>query len=178
MQVTINIEARRAYILGNTYPIKDQLKNAGAHWDADRKAWWISSAKSDAIASLISSPAAATAQQTDRLDYDRKHILGRAKYSGHSYYLVGEGSNDRGSWVRLMFRDGSKTFFKAAGEVEIARYQSVKTLDDLRAYAERMKQEQADGECHCRYHDRSDCTCPGFCRVHFDGCEYCGCEND
>lgn len=56
--VTTERVGRRTYMRGNTYPIKDALRNAGAHWDPEQKAWWIGSdAKAQELAQL--SPAAA-----------------------------------------------------------------------------------------------------------------------
>ena len=41
-QITIEKTGRRYYLQGNTYPIKDQLRAAGAHWDREERAWWTS----------------------------------------------------------------------------------------------------------------------------------------
>jgi hypothetical protein len=31
----------RVFIGGNTYPVREQLKELGATWDADKKGWWV-----------------------------------------------------------------------------------------------------------------------------------------
>lgn len=40
MTISIETQGRRHYLRGDTYPIKDALRAAGAHWDAEAKAWW------------------------------------------------------------------------------------------------------------------------------------------
>jgi hypothetical protein len=40
--VQVTKEGRRYYLSGNTFPIKDKLRAAGAHWDRDRSSWWTS----------------------------------------------------------------------------------------------------------------------------------------
>lgn len=40
MHITIETVGRRHYVLGNTYPIRAELRSAGCKWDAERKAWW------------------------------------------------------------------------------------------------------------------------------------------
>lgn len=41
--VTLERVGRRTYFVGNTFPIKDLIRNSGGHWDGDRKQWWIGS---------------------------------------------------------------------------------------------------------------------------------------
>lgn len=57
MNIQISSEGRRHYLTGNTYPIKDQLRSAGAHWDRDRGAWWTS--KRDVAESFLAAASAA-----------------------------------------------------------------------------------------------------------------------
>lgn len=57
LSITTSRIGRRTYIRGATYPIRDTLRNAGAHWDADEKAWWIGDdAKAQAIATAHAVP--------------------------------------------------------------------------------------------------------------------------
>lgn len=59
MAVTIEKTGSRIYFTGNTFAIKDQLKKLGAHWDADRKQWWIGAAKradAEALVASLSAP--------------------------------------------------------------------------------------------------------------------------
>jgi len=43
--IEVKKEGRRYYLLGNTFPYKDDLRGFGANWDPQRRAWWISSMK-------------------------------------------------------------------------------------------------------------------------------------
>lgn len=170
---------QRVYVTGNTYAIKDALRAAGCHWDGDRRAWWIGAKKRAAVDHLLNAPLpAAEDVEAARLKRDRDNILGTAKYDGKTYYVVGRGTNDRGEWVRLMFRDGRKTFFKPLAEVEIVKtYRRAQTLEGLQEFAERRKREQETGVCECWCHRSASCTCDaGFCSFHHDGCDSCGCE--
>ena len=138
---------RRSYIVGETYSVRTALRDAGAHWDPGRKAWWLGkAADAQALVERYAPRAAAAAakrdeqsdeqRKADLLARDRDAILGRATRNGHTYYLVGQGTGDRGPWVRLLYRDGSRTTFAPADEVQItARYQRPRTLTELQAYA-------------------------------------------
>lgn len=103
-------------------------------------------------------------------------VRGKAIYKGHTYYLVrtweGERDGQRVSRVLLAFRDGSKTFWSDRSATQIlSTYQHPRTIRELRAYAEKMKNNNGCPVC-AKY-----CTCDrGFCRHHHDGCEACGAE--
>jgi len=171
MSISAQRNGRRTYIQGKTFPFRDQLRAAGCHWDADAKAWWIGDhdAALALVAKLVTEKPADEPTDSERLERDCSAILGRATYQQRAYYLVGQGENDRGPWVRLLFRDGSKTFFRPAHDVRIdALYASPRSLRDLRAYAEQMKNARDIGACEC-----DDCRgrCPA-CR-----CEpHCVCK--
>jgi hypothetical protein len=60
--ISIEKQGRRYYLVGNTYPVKDSLRDAGAHWDRDRGAWWTS--KSD-VAEQFAARATEIAQQRE-----------------------------------------------------------------------------------------------------------------
>jgi hypothetical protein len=171
---------QRIYLVGDTYAIKSALKAAGCHFDGERRQWWIGAKKRASIETLLQRQPERSADDVaaERLKRDRENILGRAECDGQSYYLVGRGSGERGAWVRLMPRDGSKTFFKPASEVEIVKtYQRPQTLNGLREFAERRRREQETGVCECWCHRSHQCTCDaGFCAFHHDGCDSCGCE--
>jgi hypothetical protein len=40
MQLSIESAGRRHYVRGDTYPLRERLRAAGAHWDAEARAWW------------------------------------------------------------------------------------------------------------------------------------------
>ncbi len=175
MELTTRRAGRRTYFDGDTFSARKSLRDAGAHWDPAERAWWVGD---DAKARALVAEVVTTDPADARLECDRGHILGRATYHDRSYYLVGEGESERGEWVRLMFTDGSKTFFTQRSEIEIVKiYRSMMSLADLREFAARRARERKTGICECACHDNLECECPRYCPVHFDGCSRCGCEN-
>lgn len=138
MTVSVTIEkiGRRYYFVGNTFPIKDQLRDAGAKWDAERKQWW--TGKAD-IAQQLSGDVQAQ-DPDDGLD---KRVVGRAQYKGKSYYVVWHGRTRSGEHAaKLCFRDGTKEFW--ANEIDELRitkeYRDARSIRSLQEYAEQAKQ--------------------------------------
>ena len=191
--VALEKVGRRVYVRGNTYPIKGELRSAGAKWDPEQKAWWIGSSKRAAIESVVSSGASAS-HVAPRRDVEAPGtdatVAGRARYKGRTYYVAGRVSRGRTHWddgveaiqsrdgqrILLYFRDGSRQFWAASSDVEILRgYQRPTTIARLREYAEQRKAEDR-GEAECPVCARH-CTCgTSFCHHHHDGCDRCGAE--
>lgn len=182
-QITVEKVARRHYIVGNTYPIKDRLKAAGCKWDNERKQWWTAKAE---VAAQIASIEIADAQpkRDETVDLDAAVVRGRALYKGKPYYVLAESrdraqdhNHDYDHSAKLCFRDGSRVFWaKTSNGLQIvARYERAKSINDLRAYAERRRAEQ-NGTRECPTCAKY-CTCnTGFCVHHHDGCDRCGAE--
>jgi hypothetical protein len=183
VSVSISREGRRSYILGETFALKGALKEAGAHWDSERRAWWMGShADATALLGRLMDPEVAQElkadQDAERLDRDRGNILGTATKDGNSYYLVGEGRSSKGDWIRLLYRDGSKTFFADRETVQITkRYRGAVSLRKLQAFAEEKKVERKTGVCQCSCHRSAGHFGSGGFAL-FDGCDRCGCEDD
>ena len=53
--VTLETIGRRIYARGDTYPIRNSLRAAGAHWDSGEKAWWIGTDKRADLEQTIAS---------------------------------------------------------------------------------------------------------------------------
>lgn len=51
--VIIEYLDQEVFISGNTYPIKDALKSAGAHWNQENKVWVFTGKSIDDIKSMI-----------------------------------------------------------------------------------------------------------------------------
>jgi len=162
--ITLQTEGRRTYITGNTYPIRDQIRAIGAHWDAKRKAWWTSKrAEAEALIAQAgeSAPAAPQPSQQDRTPRDGKDsiVAGRAEYKGRTYYIAGRRDSAGGrrvgyGWadaveavttrdgakVLLYFRDGSSQFWADRSAVSIVKtYDRAQTIAKLAEYAQRAK---------------------------------------
>jgi len=151
--ITMQAEGARVYAIGNTYPIRDRLRSLGAHWDGDRKAWWIGAAKrSDLEAMLAATPAQSAertpAPQSDSAGSDTE-VRAKAQYKGRTYYVIWEGETKRGRAAKLCFRDGSKVFWADAGAVQIVKrygrenFRSGRTeyptIGSLQRFAEEMR---------------------------------------
>lgn len=169
--IKVERAGRRSYIIGNTYPIKDALKAAGAHWDGDRRAWWLGD---DAAArSLVErcgqatcAPQAQRPQGQDGVTEDTK-IAGKATYKGRPYLLLWMGQTSRGEAAKLAFSDGSKVFWADAAAVQVTKtYERHETkgpmtwrrLQVLRArYAEGRAQGYDDGIAEGRRYECPEC---------------------
>ena len=143
MSITIQIEGRRNYLVGNTYPIRARLQGAGCHWDAERRAWWTGD-KERAI-DLAAAPAPAPTQAAPAaktVDRDDPCILGRAEYKGKTYYAISGtvACHDGVSRIRLAFRDGSSSFWAASETVTFARhYERPQSIAGLARFAEKAR---------------------------------------
>ncbi len=137
----IQIEGRRAYVLGDTFAIKDKIKSMGGHWDADRRAWWLAANQKDKLDAIIGARQAVTQQQAQAGMTDRDMIAGKAEYKGKTYLLLWEGTTSRGTQAaKLAFRDGSKTFWADAAEYRVSkRYREPISLQRLNKLAAEYK---------------------------------------
>lgn len=101
MAIAIERSGTRVYLTGDTYPVKDQIKAIGGHWDGDRKAWWVGAAKAEAAQSLVSSLASAPASQPAvKQDPRDIRLTGKGRYKGREYF-AGSMTRD-GLKVRLL----------------------------------------------------------------------------
>lgn len=53
MAIKIEERGTRVYAIGNTYPIREDLKEAGCRWDARQKAWWCKPINRDRLEAVI-----------------------------------------------------------------------------------------------------------------------------
>lgn len=163
MSIQIKMEGRRSYILGDTFPVKDQIRAIGAHWDADRRAWWTAkTVEAEVLASTLNKSAPAATQSAPQnggsnnipRDGANSVVSGRASYKGKSYYIAGrilrghtsydDGVEDvatkDGAKILLYFRDGSSQFWAArAAVVIIKQYDRPQTISGLADFARRAK---------------------------------------
>jgi hypothetical protein len=141
--VTIQSEGRRHYLSGNTYPVRDRLKQLGAHWDAGRKAWW--TGKREEAEQLITTlnGQQAERERSEGIALDARVIRGRAEYKGKTYYLLVSGEKDGRRYAKLASRDGSLVFWASQEHIGTLRilkeYREPTSIQSLRDYAERAK---------------------------------------
>lgn len=189
----LKTEGRRTYILGNTYPIKDQLRAAGCKWDGDRKAWWTGKREvAEQLVAKLNGTAAATttpASPAPKEAYDGP-VLGKAEYKGRQYYVRWQGTTSRGTDAfRLVTLDGNLDFWadaaacrwtkhyekKGAYGKRDDRHGSYPTLSGIRRFIEREKRETAETGIDCWMCRREEER--GNLPMHLhDGCEVCGAE--
>lgn len=177
-QITLAEEGRRLYIVGNSYPIKDQIKSAGGHWDADRKQWWIGSGKRSEIEAAITTQSTQASESQTR-DAEVM-VCGKAKYKGRSYYVRWSGVTKRGTYAfRLVTLDGKSDFWANGREFGPAlideatwekRYQESRSLSGIRAYIDRVRSAEKSssyGDAGWMHNGCSECKRLG------DWCKRC-----
>lgn len=162
--VVIETVGRRHYLRGNTYPIKDAIRAAGCKWDPEAKAWY--SGKREIVEGVIaalgstprndrpSEPGSSPSNDRPAPGLDAM-VAGRVQYKGRTYYALGRVVRGRTHWddsvapiqtrdggkFLVSFRDGSKSFWAAATEIQwLKNYRKPTTIASLLAYAERAKQ--------------------------------------
>jgi hypothetical protein len=155
MTIQIQHAGRRYYLRGDTFSVRDQLRNAGFHWDGEARAWWTGKADEaermrKRLAGVPSEREQRYAEQNRRerengLDPEQE-VLGRASYKGRSYLLVWEGDTRRGPAAKLAFSDGSKVFWANQGEYEVERrYRAPVSIGRLQELREEARQARAQG---------------------------------
>jgi hypothetical protein len=183
--MTLNKMGRRIYFQGFPFSTKDKIKEIGGRWDAERKEWWVGVVKeSEALALLSALASAPPAPPREGIDPGERCLVGRVRYEGRTYYALylRPGTVDLfGVEVppasKLVFTDGSKAFW-AKGTCEvIARYKEKRSLDQLKAFADRRRADLASAaeagqyeclECGARY------SRPGAVEQGGMGCVACG----
>jgi hypothetical protein len=117
--MTISKEGRRYYILGDTYAIKDRLRNAGCKWDPDRRAWWTGK---EAVANEFAGAEPAKPAEKPPAGDDTK-LVGKARYKGRIYYIAWMGRTAKGTdAARLVTMDGKLDFWKDLTEIEVVKH--------------------------------------------------------
>ncbi len=123
MPIRIEQRGRRLYFLGDTFNMKSKIKQAGATWDADTRAWYIGSTKrteAERLVQEINGQGPAQAPQQAALPLqpaagqempDDTKILGKALYKGKEYFVLFSGYTQAGYSVKLASRDGKIQFW-------------------------------------------------------------------
>lgn len=90
--------AARVYVTGDSYALKDRLKAAGCHWDAERRQWWVGVAKEAGVQAVLAGESHAGPAAKD--DPKSIRLTGKGEYKGRTYY-IGASTRD-GSRCRLL----------------------------------------------------------------------------
>ncbi len=128
--VALQVVGRRCYITGDTYRHRDALRAAGAHWDGDRRAWWLGGrAKAEELVAQLTATAtpaspsggeASAPKPSEALASDAR-VIGRGTYRGRACLVLWEGTTRRGPAAKLASMDGARVFWAARGEYEITK---------------------------------------------------------
>src|SRR4051812_56960 len=105
MIIATEKDGTRVYITGETYAVRDTLREGGCLWDHDRRQWWIGAAKANTIADVVGRLAAAPAPTVPE-NLDGMRVQARVEYHGRPYFQVAEARD--GSRLRLVSLDGSR----------------------------------------------------------------------
>lgn len=170
VQISTEKVGARIYVVGNTFAVKSQLKDAGCHWDGDRKQWWIGAAKAAAIASLVGSVDGKEIKPGKEELGDRP-CTGKVEYKGRIYFVIGRSEKTGKLWLTVL--DCSIDFWTAESECKwVKRYQAREdyrtgrdvhqTVGGIRRFIEKSKRDDAA--------IKSGCTPDGWCLDHEDGC--------
>lgn len=155
-EIRIETVGRRHYLAGDTYAARSAIKDAGGHWDSDRRAWWFGKREAAEVVladlgNAVARPA--TDRGAERTDGKSTVVAGKATYKGKIYYVAGRVIRGRTHWddrvaaiesrdgarVMLVMRDG-KSFWADAAAVDLTkRYEKPQTLEGLRHFAEGMR---------------------------------------
>lgn len=157
LTVTIETAGRRHYIIGNTFAVKDQLKEAGCKWDPDRKAWWTGKRElADQLQSSLSGASSSSSDARSGDDPEKITVVAKARYKDRVYFVRWMGHTKRGAEAaRLVSFDGKLDFWKDLAEIQIIKTYGRKnfrsgrieypTLGSIREFAEQAKQAKAEG---------------------------------
>ncbi len=106
-------QAREA-IIGNTYPIKDQLKALGGRWNPDQNAWMVPTDKADQAKALVaarkslSMPKKQPMSEGERQLFDKQGLSGSADTAATTNGFTRQGIRT-GDRIAIRYLDDNKT---------------------------------------------------------------------
>jgi hypothetical protein len=167
-QIRDDISTTRRIYVQTAYgePCVADLKALGAHWDAERRCWWLGNAKRPAVEALLAAAVSAPPAPPEKEDASRIRLAGKARYKGRTYYVRFVGETKRGYSCRLITLDQSIDFWAACahpgevaaeGQAEIIKTYSPReyrgrteytTLGSIQRFiAQQRDPETRRGEC-------------------------------
>lgn len=96
MTIQIDTRGRRHYLVGDTYPVRAAIKDAGCKWDPDAKAWWTGKRETaEVLAAKVSSGAV-------------KAVASYAKLQDGSWGVRVPGAVAAGATITVETKSGSR----------------------------------------------------------------------
>ncbi|MFQ3583237.1 MAG: hypothetical protein SNJ49_15230 [Chloracidobacterium sp.] len=151
-KLTVRKQGSRIYVLGESYPYREQLRNLNCHWDSAARAWWVGVAKEVELMELIeriNQGAEAAAPVSDNIDNQR--VYGKVDYKERNYYVIGRNREETRYYLSTL--DGKTRFWVDAAATkwlktyhEKERYgrKTPMTLGDLARFIEKRKQAEKE----------------------------------
>lgn len=149
-------------------PVVPALKALGAHWDAEKKCWWIGAAKRAKVEELLvgadKAQDEAPATGPVKEDVSACRAYAQVEYKGRRYYVIAE-TKDL-TRCRLTTLDGLAPFWADCADCNLVRrYEGrerwdgrrysnrtitvYQTIGGLREFRDQQKQAKANGEPVC-----------------------------
>ena len=152
----IQVVGSRLYVSGNTYPIKDQLKSIGCHWDGERRQWWVGKAKQSELESIVNSGGSVQAESSASgyveptpEELGSKPCTAKVKYKGRMYFVVCESHSGK---LLLTVLDCSMSFWALRTDCDLVkRYEPRQsygrgvvhqTVRSIRLFIEKSQRDQ------------------------------------
>lgn len=162
MTLTVEQVGRRVYVVGDTFSLRERLKQAGCSWDADRRQWWIGAARRQAVVDIVAkadvSPQTAYKKASPE-ELSNLPCHGKVTYKNRQYYVVGRTRD--GVKLHLTVLDCSIDFWAAASDCAWARRYTPhrsdrrygdyrqQTVGRIRAFVSREEAAKQRGDAVC-----------------------------
>lgn len=186
--ITLERVGRRVYVAGDSYAVRDRLRAAGCHWDAERRQWWIGTAGASAVEAIAADAAAAPAAAAPRGVPDDARVSARVEVEGRRLYLIARSGDGRR--LRVCSLDGSVDRWVDADAARVLRTYPPRryrgreehtTIGSLRRFVARQREiegaARSSSPAELRAAGWRECwECGRLCppdRLDADG--YCGC---
>lgn len=180
MRLEVMDHGRRSYVFGDTYSLRERLRQIGAKWDPDRRGWYVPISDKSKLEDLVDevlsdrgvdAPPASLSMASDNGPGEDGVVFGRAVYKDRPCYVAGWVERGRtrfddfvhpvttkdGTKLLLYSMDGKKKWWAPESSVRIERmYQKPKTIGSIKRFVESLK----SGELKTCYLCGSP-NCPG-----------------
>lgn len=141
---TLEKIGRRWFVRGDSYSLKDMLKDNGCKWDGEERAWYTGSKEvAEKLVSLFENAGDKKSERTEISEGLDTEVQGKLKYKGGVYYFSWEGQTKSGiRKAKVVTMDGTKSFWATFPDYQVtACYKNKRTIQALKDYAERKKEQ-------------------------------------